>query len=149
MKKWATPEPPTTSPWNSTRYKTSTWATPTTAYILLPYAGPEITDWLIEEARQIATPGGVGDQWVAHVNEEVSILSRTVPGVRTLEPEDFRRRAFFSISWEKFDYIGHMTFGGEWPTHRFEFEDSQRRQGDPEYEFPYRPFNDPDRKSVV
>lgn len=113
------------------------------AHVLLPYAGPEILDWLLEEARQIARPGGIGDQWIDHVNQQAGSFSATIPGFPQLQQQDFRRRAFFSVSWNWFDYIGHMTFNGDWPTHRFEFEDLQRATYDPLYQLDNKPFNDP------
>jgi hypothetical protein len=115
------------------------------AYILLPYAGPEITDWLIEEARQIARVGGVGDQWVSHVDDEATIFSIPFPifGPIDIDGPRFRQRAFTSVSWNMFDYADQMTFGGVLypPTPRFNFADSQRRLDDPLKD--NYPFNDP------
>lgn len=53
------------------------------AYILLPFAGPDVQDWIIEEARQICVgkSGGppVGQQWVDYVIEEAGITIIKIP----------------------------------------------------------------------
>lgn len=113
------------------------------AYLLLPYAGPEITDWLIEEARQIANPLGVGWQWEQHVEQEANIGSVPIPFVGPVQFDltRFKKRAFASVSWNKFDYTFHMTFNGALPTKRFNFTDAFRRSDDSKKD--NKAFNDP------
>jgi hypothetical protein len=111
--------------------------------ILLPYAGPEIADWLIEEARQIALPGGVGAQWLDHVdnNAEFWTIIGLLPTPLASQFLDFKNRAFTSVSWNYFDYTGHTTFDGVPPTPRFNFDDFRRASDDPLKD--NKAFNDP------
>lgn len=113
------------------------------SYILLPFAGPDITDWLIEEARQIAGPTGVGWQWEQHVEQEADIGTVPIPFVGPVQFDltGFKWRAFTSVSWNRFDYTEFMTFNGEMPTKRFNFSDSFRRSDDLRND--NKAFNDP------
>lgn len=98
------------------------------AYILLPYAGPEITDWLIEEARQITRPDGVGEQWDTFVAQQASFAN--IPVVGPLNANAFKLRLFRKVAAQNFFYTSQMTINGVRPTPRFNFSDAERRSTD-------------------
>ncbi len=98
------------------------------AYVLLPFAGPDVQDWIIQEARQIvdgtANNPGVGEQWVEYMLDEGPIPIIDVPfiGEVPFDPLQRMERAFASVAAFRFDYTQIMfLYGLERPTRKYSY----------------------------
>jgi hypothetical protein len=109
------------------------------AYVLLPFAGPDVQDWIINEARQIVDGApnypGVGEQWVLYMLDETSITIPNVLGIGAIIYNPFRRveRAFSSVSAFYFDYTQIMFLQGlDRPTGKYSYTMSESGVSDPD-----------------
>ncbi|MBI4557923.1 MAG: hypothetical protein HY706_10105, partial [Candidatus Hydrogenedentes bacterium] len=114
------------------------------AQLLLPYAGNDIADWLIQEARYIAEPGGMAEDWQRYVialaeqngweTHDEYIPVGTEYYIASYNPDQFVQRAFTSVAAFSFDYFGVVGIPTTDPQHgtaRYSYHLGQSRLTDP------------------